>query len=152
MAPLDDFVLRMAAAWLDREDYKAAVRADAQLLADKETPAESSDIAELVARKNSLARMFAQGVISESQLIEGSREIEQKLESIKQAAAANIGSRVMANFAFAEDAGQLFLNAGTDVQRELLRSAFSITLNPSGPFRGEFEPSTVDMFPLHMAS
>lgn len=152
MAPLDDFVLRMAAAWLDREDYKAAVRADAQLLADKETPAESSDVAELVAKKNSLARMFAQGVISESQLIEGSREIERKLESIKQTAAANIGSRVMANFAFADDAGQLFLDAGTDVQRELLRSAFSITLNPSGPFRGEFDPSTVDMFPLHGAS
>lgn len=152
MAPLDDYVLRMAAAWLDRADYKAAVMADAQLLADKEAPAESSDIAELIARKNSLARMFAQGLISEGQIIEGSREIEQKLDSIKQEAAANIGSRVMVNFAYAENGGELFLAAGTDVQRELLRSAFTITLKPSGPFRGSFDPSTVDMFPLHANS
>ena len=152
MAPLDDYVLRMAAAWLDRADFKAAIVADAQLLADKEAPEESSDVAELIGRKNSLARMFAQGLISEGQLIEGSREIEQKLDSIKQTAAANIGSRVMANFAFAENAGELFLAAGTDVQRELLRSAFTITLNPSGPFRGSFDPSTVDMSPLHGAS
>lgn len=151
MAPLDNYVLRMAAAWLDRPDYKAAVIADAQLLADQEAPAESFDMAELIARKNSLARMFAQGLISESQLIEGSREIEQKMDSIKQTAAANIGSRVMANFAFAENGGELFLEADTDMQRELLRSAFSITLQPSGPFRGSFDPTTVDMFPLHMA-
>ncbi|MBX7444686.1 MULTISPECIES: recombinase family protein [unclassified Arthrobacter] len=150
MTNLDDYVLRMAAAWLDRPDYKAAVMAEAQLLADKEAPAESADMAELIARKNSLARMFAQGLISESQLIEGSREIEQKLDAIKQTAAANIGSRVMANFAFAENAGELFLQAGIEMQRELLRSAFSITLKPSGPFRGEFDPATVDMFPLHM--
>lgn len=150
MGPLDDYVLRMAAAWLDREDFKAAVIADAQLLADSEAPAESSDIAELIARKNSLARMFAQGLISEGQLIEGSREVEQKLESIKQTAAANIGSRVMSNFAFAENAGKSFLEADTDMQRELLRSAFAITLNPSGPHRGSFDPSTVDMTPRHL--
>lgn len=151
MAPLDDYVLRMAAAWLDRPDYKAAIMADAQLLADKEAPGESADMAELLARKNSLARMFAQGLISESQLIEGSRELEQKLDSIKQAASAGIGSRIMTNYAFAENAGKSFLEADTDMQRELLRSAFSITLQPSGPFRGSFDPSTVDMFPRHMA-
>lgn len=150
MLPLDDYVLRMAAAWLDREDYKAAIIADAQLLADQEAPAESSNVAELIARKNSLARMFAQGLISEGQLIEGSREVEQKLDSIKQTAAANIGSRVIANFAIAENAGKSLLEADTDIQREFLRSAFNITLLPSGPFRGSFDPSTVDMFPLHM--
>ena len=149
MAPLDDYVLRMAAAWLDREDFKAAIIADAQTLADKEAPAESSDIAELVSRKNSLARMFAQGLIGESQLIEGSREIEQKLNAMKDAAAANMGSRIMANFAFAENAGQVLLEADTDMQREVLRSAFSITLKPSGPFRGSFDPSTVEMQPLN---
>lgn len=152
MGPLDDYVLTLAAAWLDRDDYRAAVIADAQLLADQEAPAESSDIAELIARKNSLARMFAQGVISEGQLIEGSREVEQKLESIKDSAAANIGSRIMTNFAFADKPGQMLLDADTDMQRELLRSAFNITLRPSGPFRGSFDPSTVDMLPLHTAS
>lgn len=147
MGPLDEYVLSLAAAWLDRDDFKAAIIADAELLAEKEAPAESADVAELISRKNSLARMFAQGLISESQLIEGSREVEQKLELIKDAAAANMGSRIMANFAFAEDAGQMLLEAGTDMQRELLRSAFDITLKPSGPYRGSFDPSTVDVTP-----
>jgi DNA invertase Pin-like site-specific DNA recombinase len=152
MAPLDDYVLRMAAAWLDRPDFKAAIIADAQLLADKETPAESSDMAELLSRKNSLARMFAQGLISESQLIEGSREVEQKMDSIKDAAAATIGSRVMANFVFAEDAGEMLMQVDTDMQREFLRSAFNIILRPSGAYRGSFDPTTVDMSPRHMGT
>lgn len=152
MAPLDDYVLKLAAARLDNPEYKAEIMAEARILDDREAPPESSNMGELIGRKNSLARMFAQGLISESQLVEGSREIEQKLDAIKQAAAANIGSRVLANFAFAENAGESFLAAGTETQRELLRSAFSITLKPSGPFRGEFDPSTVDMFPLYMAS
>ncbi len=150
MGPLDNYVLTLAAAWLDRDDYRAAVIADAQLLADQETPAESSDIAELIARKNTLARMFAQGLISEGQLIEGSREVDQKMDAIRESAAANIGSRIMADFVFAEHPGRALLAAGTDMQREYLRSAFSITLKPSGPFRGSFDPLTVDMFPLHV--
>lgn len=152
MAPLDHYVLQLAAARLDNPEYKAEIMAEARILDDKEAPPKSSDMGELIGRKNSLARMFAQGLISESQLVEGSREIEQKLDAIKQTAAANIGSRVLANFAFAENAGESFLAAGTETQRELLRSAFSITLKPSGPFRGEFDPSTVEMFPLHIAS
>lgn len=147
MAPLDDYVLKMAAAWLDRADYRAAIVADAQKLADKEAPEESSDVAELIARKNSLARMFAQGLISESQIIEGSREIEQKLDSIKHAATAGASSRIIAGYAFAENAGQAFLEADTDMQRELLRSAFDITLQPTGPYRGTFDPSSVEMSP-----
>lgn len=147
MGPLDDYVLRMAAAYLDRDDFKAAVMAEAKQLADREAPAESADIGDLVARKNSLARMFAQGLISESQLVEGSREVEQKLDAMQQRAAANIGSRVMASFAFAENAGEVFLASDNDVQRELLRTVFAVTLHPSGPHRGAFDPSTVDMAP-----
>lgn len=152
MAPLDDYVKAAAAAYLDRDDYKSAVRADAQLLAENERPAESADIGGLIARKNSLARMFAQGVISESQLIEGSREIEQKLDSMKDQAAANIGSRIMAEFAFAEHPGAAFLAASADVQRELLRTVFDITLRPTGPHRGEFDPASVDMSPRSLTA
>lgn len=147
MAPLDEYVTAAAALYLDRDDFKMAVRADAQLLAENEQPAESSDIGELIARKNALARMFAQSLISESQLIEGSREIEQKLDSMKGQAAATIGSKVMAEFAFAEHPGAAFLAASPDVQRELLRTVFDITLRPTGPHRGEFEPASVDMSP-----
>lgn len=147
MGPLDDYVLRLAAAYLDRDDFKAAVMADAQHLADREAPAVSADVGELIGRKNSLARMFAQGAISESQLVEGSREVEQKLEAMQQRAAANSGSRVMASFAFAENAGEAFLAADTEIQRELLRAVFDITLYPSGPYRGTFDPSTVSIQP-----
>lgn len=148
MSSLDDYVLRLAAAYLDREDFKAAVMADAKSLAEREAPEESADVGELIARKNSLARMFAQGVISESQLVEGSREVEQKLDSMQQSAAANVGSRIMASFAFAENAGEVFLAKDTDVKRELLRVLFDITLQPSGPYRGTFDPTTVDIKPI----
>lgn len=150
MAPLDDFVTRAAALYIDRDDWKAAVRADAQLLAENERPAESADIGELISRKNALARMFAQSLISESQLIEGSREIEQKLDSMKDQAAATIGGKVMAEFAFAEHPGAAFLAAAPDVQRELLRAVFDITLRPTGPHRGEFDTSSVDMSPRRL--
>lgn len=151
MAPLDDYVKTAAAAYLERDDFKSAVRATAQQLAEKERPAKSADIGELIDRKNALARMFAQSLISESQLVEGSREIEQKLDSMKQQATTNLGSKVLAEFAFAEHPGEAFLAADADRQRELLRVVFDITLRPTGPHRGEFDPASVDMAPRLLA-
>jgi predicted TPR repeat methyltransferase len=121
-----------------------------QRLEEQFEPVERQDVAELVSRKHAMARMFAQGHISESQLIEGSKEVEAALENLQIVAAANGGNRAVAALMLAEQPGGEFLRADTEIQREILRTVFDIDLKPSGPYRGTFDPSTLVMKPKEL--
>ncbi|WP_427129339.1 recombinase family protein [Pseudarthrobacter sp. S9] len=146
MQPLDDFVKAKAAAWLNRDDVKAGLREmfDAQ---DAVQPVNSEDISDLIDRKHSLARLFAQGSITESQLVEGSKEVESKLARLEDQAVANGGSRGVAAAVLSENPGAAFLGADVEVQREILRTLFTIELQRTGPYRGVFDESSVKMRP-----
>ncbi|MEV8081127.1 recombinase family protein [Pseudarthrobacter oxydans] len=143
MQPLDDYVRAFAVSYLRLPDMADRIRAEMQRLEDAQQPEQRQDIAELIERKHALARLFAQGVISESQLVEGSREVEAKLEWHGQQAAANGMQRGLAAVVLTDDPGGSFLASDVEVQREILRSMFTIRLQPTGPHRGEFDPSTV---------
>lgn len=147
MGPLDEYVLSVAAAYLDRDDVKAALLAALQRVEDDSQPVESADISALLDRKHSLARMFAQGSITESQLVEGSREIEGKISALESMAASNGGNRAVSGLLLNDDPGAALLAADTDIQREVMRAVLDIELQPSGPYRGTFDPSTVRIEP-----
>lgn len=147
MQPLDAYVLAVAAEYISREDFKSAVLAEMQRIEDESRPVESSDIADLLSRKNSLVRLFAQGAISEIQLIEGSREIESKINELETMAASNGSGRAVASVMFTADPEESFKTAHSDVQREVLRALFEVDLKPSGPYRGTFDTSTVSILP-----
>ena len=152
MGPLDEYVLGVAAVYLGRADVRAALIEAMQVLADSARPVESSDIAELLARKNTLARLFAQGVLTEAQLMEGTREIEGKLEALEGVSTAAGGSGAVAAMVLSVDPAAEFLASEVEVQREVLRALFVVELLESGPYRGEFDPSTVRMVPRDVSA
>jgi site-specific DNA recombinase len=147
MKPLDDYVKSVAVAYLNREGTAATLRAELEDLDAGSEPANREDVAALIDRKHSLARLFAQGLIAESQLVEGSREVESKLARMEDRAVANGGTRGVAGVILSDDPAAGFLAAPVEVQREILRSLFTIQLQPTGPSRGQFDPSTVRISP-----
>lgn len=147
MGPLDEHVLADAAVYLRREDVQGLLMGSLGELQDSARPAASADVAALVDRRHSLARMFAQGSITESQLVEGSQEIAGKLARLEGAAAARGGNAVLAALAVSGDPGAMLEGADVEVQREILRALFTIELLESGPHRGFFDESTVRMLP-----
>lgn len=146
MGPIDEYVLSAAVAYL-RGAGRELVMASLGKLQDGARPAASADVAALVDRRHSLARMFAQGSITESQLVEGSQEIAGKLARLEGAAAARGGNAVLAALAVSGDPGAMLEGADVEVQREILRALFTIELLESGPYRGFFDESTVRMLP-----
>ena len=147
MEPLDSYVLATAAAYLGRNDVRSALVRAMQELAERSRPIQSSDVAALLSRKNALARLFAQGALSEAQLVEGTREIAVKLDDIERVASGAGGNGAMARLALAPDPVAALMDAPVDVQREALRALFVVRLNEAGPFRGSFDPSTVRIEP-----
>lgn len=145
MRSLDEYVTGVVVAYLAREDVKARILARMQKDADESEPIVSTDIAALLDRKHALARLFAQGMIGESQLVEGSREVESKLAQLENLAKSNGGSNALGSVIAAEDPGAAFLEAGMDIQREVLKELVDVALKPSGPYRGFFDSSTVGL-------
>lgn len=143
MQPLDDYVTAMAAAYLRLPEMIERWRAEMQRLEDANKPEQRQDIKELIERKHSLARLFAQGSITESQLVEGSQEIESKLSWHQEQATANGVQRGLASVVLADDPGEAFLTSDVEGKREILRSIFRIQLQQTGPNRGEFDESSV---------
>lgn len=145
MGSLDEYVAGVVVAYLGREDVKARVLAGMQKNADESKPVASTDITALLDRKHTLARLFAQGMIGESQLVEGSREVQSKLAQLESMARSNGGSTGLASVIVADDPGAAFLQAGMDIQREVLRELVDVVLKPSGPYRGFFDASTLEL-------
>jgi hypothetical protein len=152
MRPLDEYVLMAAAAYLDTEDFKAGVLAEMRKAANESEPPTSADIAVLLDRKNALARMFAQGAITESQLVEGTREIEGKISALERRAVANGGNRAVVSLMMTDDPSAWFMAADVDVKREILRAVLDIELQRTGPHRGQFDPASVIITPRALLS
>lgn len=152
MGPLDDYVTGVTAEYLNREDVRQALIARMQRLEADSRPFHGQDVSELVDRKHALARLFAQGAITESQLVEGSREIETKIGQLETMAEANGGSRAVSGLVLSDDPGAAFLAADIDVQRESIRALFEVQVNRTGPNRGAFDPASVTIRPKTMDS
>lgn len=145
MQPLDDYVRAMTVAYLQRPDIVEQIRRDLQSHADTAAPAARSEVAELIDRKHALARMFAQGLITESQLVEGSKEIEAKqAHHLKEGINKGL-QRGLAAVALADDPGAAFLAFDIELQRETIRSLMAVALQPTGAYRGYFEPASVSI-------
>ncbi|WAJ32219.1 hypothetical protein OUO20_13730 [Arthrobacter sp. FX8] len=147
MTPLDDYVREVTAEYIRRDDVRQALIARMEKLDATAQPVQGQSISELLNRKHALARLFAQGSISESQLVEGSREIEGKIGRLESMAVAKGSNRAVAGVILTDDPGASFLAADTDVQREVVRSLLNIQLKPTGPHRGAFDPSSLQISP-----
>jgi site-specific DNA recombinase len=86
----------------------------------------------LRSRLDSLAALFGQGVIDAQQLTEGSREINRRLEEVREETAALYHGTALAGVADADDPGAAWLDAPLDRKRAVLDALAEVTLVPGG--------------------
>jgi len=147
MGPLDEHVRGVMAEYIGRPDVRQAVIARMQQAEAESRPLQGEDVSALLDRKHTMARLFAQGAITESQLVEGSREIEAKVGQLEALAAASGGNRAVSGMVLSADPGEAFLAAETDMQREVIRALLEIRVNVTGPHRGSFDVDSVTITP-----
>jgi site-specific DNA recombinase len=143
MHRLDGYVLEVIAAYISRPDVR-----DAVLSASREETASAgdkkpADTSELLTRKQDLARLFAAGVIEESQLIEGTAQIRAELSELERAATRQTGSRELAAILMASDPANAFLSAETGVQRSVLKALGPVKILEGAKQGAPFNPELV---------
>lgn len=150
MEPMDEYVRAAVAAFLsDPVNLKAL--ADAYV--PRPDPASSGEAAELVAltdRKNALTRLFAQGALSEAQLIEGTAELNAQADRLRAAVRRRTRSAAVGDIVAGGDPAGAFLAAPLPVQREVLRALLWVEVFPaSKAVAGRFESETVRLHWRH---
>jgi DNA invertase Pin-like site-specific DNA recombinase len=144
---VDDFVSAVIVGRLRQPDLADLLSRDdeghlAQLQAES---------IELRSRLDSLAALFGQGVIDAQQLTEGSREINRRLDEVREATASVYHGTALVGVADADDPGSAWLDAPLERKRAVLDALASVTLflgphgRPAGWQPGEsyFRPELV---------
>lgn len=143
MHKLDDFVKHVIAGYLNRVDVKEAVLKAAADMAADNVPASLPDVSELMTRKQDLARLFAAGVIEESQLIEGTAQIRGELAEIERRAIQQGGNSELVTVLMSADPGQAFLVAETPIQRAVIKATANIQILAGTKPGAGFNPALV---------
>ncbi|MEC3853466.1 recombinase family protein [Paenarthrobacter ureafaciens] len=143
MHRLDNYVRDVIAAYLQRPDLKSVVLAAAADVAVGSTPAKAPNTGALLTRKQDLARLFAAGVIEESQLIEGTAQIRSELADIERQAVQDGGSSELVGVLLTADPGQSFRDAGTGIQRAVIRALADIQILEGKGVPGVFSPELI---------
>jgi hypothetical protein len=145
-APLDALVTATLIGRMARPDAR-------KLLTAKNEP----DVTMLLARERDLqelldeqARLHARRILSTSQLIAGTRELNGDLHAVQaELAAAQQPGDPAAMLAGQPDAAQIWAGLPLEQRRAILRSLLTVTVLPSGPGRqpggGYFAPGSVDI-------
>jgi site-specific DNA recombinase len=147
MKNLDDFVVGMIAAYMSRPHSLELYRSEALNRASRasssapETPNESND---LYRRKDALARLFAEGVIDQAQLAEGTAAIRDQLAAIERRATSRGASAALAALMTQRDPGRAFKGAETAIQREAIGSLADIRILPGAKPGAGFNPDLVE--------
>jgi site-specific DNA recombinase len=144
---VDEFVSRVIVERLRRPDVADLLhRDDAGQLQKLEAQAVA-----LRSRLDSLAGLFAQGIIDAQQLTEGSREINRQLDRVRDATTAIYQGTALAGVADTDDPGSAWLEAPLDRKRAVLDALMTVTLllgghgRPAGwrPGQTYFRPELV---------
>lgn len=150
MEPMDEYVREAVAAFL-REPGNVNALADAY--APREALSPKGEAAELVAltdRKNALSRLFAQGALSEAQLIEGTAELNAQVDRLRAAVRRRTRSAAVGDLVADGDPAGAFLAAPLPVQREMLRTLLWVEVRPaSKAVAGRFETDAVRLHWRH---
>jgi site-specific DNA recombinase len=144
---VDDFVSAVIVERLRRPDLADLLHRDDE---GRLSRLEAESVS-LRSRLDSLAALFGQGVIDAQQLTEGSREINRRLEEVREETAALYHGTALAGVADADDPGAAWLEAPLDRKRAVLDALAIVTLllgghgRPAGWQPGEsyFRPELV---------
>lgn len=125
MGPIDDYLMSVVTAYLAREDVREALTRRLEKIATPSPTLDDEKLGTLLDRKASLARMFAQGHITEMQLVEGSREIENALSRLEAQVRRNTGSPALATLLTDFDPAEKFQSLTVLQRREIIKSLLS---------------------------
>ncbi|MCX2747174.1 recombinase family protein [Arthrobacter sp. MI7-26] len=143
MGKLDKYVQWMIATYLNQEDIGPALLAEATALSAsaRTSPADTS---QLLHRKQELARMFAAGVIEESQLVEGTAQIRAELAEIERSAVSAGGNSELIAVLMSDDPAGGFLRAQIGAQRSIIRAVADVRILAGAKPGAGFNPDLVD--------
>lgn len=143
MGKLDKYVRWMIATYLDQEDIVPALLAEATALSAsaRTSPADTS---QLLHRKQELARMFAAGVIEESQLVEGTAQIRAELAEIERSAVSAGGNSELVAVLMSDDPAGGFMTSDIGAQRSIIRAVADVRILAGAKPGAGFNPDLVD--------
>lgn len=127
MRTLDDYVKDAIAEYLNRPDIGREVLARATALSASARTS-SADTSQLLHRKQELARMFAAGVIEESQLVEGTAQIRAELAEIERSAVSAGGNSELIGVLMTDDPGAGFQSEEIGAQRSIIQAVATIRI------------------------
>lgn len=144
---VDAFVTAVIAERLRRPDLADLLRRDD----DGQLAQLDAEAVALRSRLDSLAGLFAQGIVDAQQLTEGSKEVKRRLDEVREQTAAMYSGTALAGVADADDPGAAWLDAPLDRKRAVLDALATVTLlrgaagRPAGwaPGQSYFRPELV---------
>jgi site-specific DNA recombinase len=148
-ADVDELVSRVVMERLRRADLADLLARDD----DGQLGQLEAEAVALRSRLDSLAGLFAQGVIDAQQLTEGTREVKRRLDQVGELTAASYHGTALAGVADAADPGAAWMDAPLDRKRAVLDALASVTLlrgaagRPAGwaPGQTYFRPDLVKL-------
>lgn len=143
MGLLDEYVLGVIAAYLNQPGLRQAVMTAAMEHSGNVVQIKPADTGALLTRKADLARLFAAGVIEESQLIEGTAQIRAELAELERQAVHLGGSSELIAALVTYDPGRAFLGSQTGVQRAIIRAIAEVRIVDGPRLNGGFNPDLV---------
>lgn len=143
MHRLDSYVLQVIAARLD----SVTVQLRDELLARKgvrSAPSDTPTANQLMDRKADLARLFAAGLIEESQLIEGTALVREQMDALSAEASNSATNEALTALLLEDSPGDAFLKRDVARQRAIIRAMADIRiLEGTRPGAG-FQPELVE--------
>ncbi len=141
MEPVDAYVTAAVVAMLNRRELVDRIRA----AADDRRPIvdTSAEVVELTGRRNALSRLFAQGTISEAQLVEGTAELTARLDAIQRDVAKRSGSVALSRLLLSDDPGAVFMDSPVETRREVIRALLTVEVQPTVRRGAGFDPEEI---------
>ena len=131
LEPLDEFVSALVIERLSLPDAESLFTSDRSV--------DVSDLrrqrAEIQARKDELAGLFAVGDIDGSQLRRGSGEMQARIDTLDKTLAAARESSPLAGVVLSEDVGKQWDSLSADVRGKIIDALMSVIIEPLGPGR-----------------
>lgn len=148
-APLDAYVTEVVAAYLDRADVSEIVQEESVKRRTRRSKGKVREtLGDLQQRKRNLAKLYAQGIIDEDQLAEGTEKLNGDIREAEAVLNVGAADRTVRRIMRATSPGQAFRDAPIDQQRAVIDQLFIVKiLRGDGKGGRGFRTEEIDIKP-----